>query len=523
MNPFSQSTVKSVVVVGGGAAGWLTASILAAHSQSYGSAFSVTLIESPDIAMLGVGEGTWPTMRNTLRKIGINEDTFMVECLASFKQGSEFRQWVTGGQSDHYYHPFSLPHGFFDADTAGWWLSQTQKKPYAEQFSTQPTLCQWHKAPKQIQTPAYAAVANYGYHLDASRFADLLKRHGVATLGINHIVDHVDNIESANNGDISAVCGRTSGPVHGDLFIDCSGFNARLIGQHYGVELSPVRSVLRNNTALAVQASYQDSSSSIASATISTAQEAGWIWDIGLWHRKGVGYVFDGDACDDDTALAALMHYINQDSRVKPVKEGDVRKIQFTPGYRKVIWQQNCVAVGTSAGFIEPLEASALMLIETTANAVCEQIGAGQCVMQLAAKHVNQSMNQRWERIIDFLKLHYVLSQRQDTPYWRYMSDITTASEQLQHWLAMWQYRVPLMSDFTYADELFPAASYLYVLYGMGYNSTLTHATATHPQVQQAKQFTEQVQQLSKQQLSGLPGNRELLAQIRQRAASVAG
>ena len=178
--------VENIVIVGGGSAGWLTAGLLAAefHNSSNHN-FSVTLVESPEIKTLGVGEGTWPTMRETLRRIGVSENEFLVKCSASFKQASKFVNWRTENGNDSYYHPFMLPQGFSQTDVAGTWQSLSPDKGFARTVTPQPVICDLNLAPKQLATPEYAGVLNYGYHLDAGKFSEFLKDHCTNKLGVN--------------------------------------------------------------------------------------------------------------------------------------------------------------------------------------------------------------------------------------------------------------------------------------------------------------------------------------------------
>jgi 2-polyprenyl-6-methoxyphenol hydroxylase-like FAD-dependent oxidoreductase len=167
--------VKRLVIIGGGSAGWLTAGVIAAeHRAKEGAGLEVTLLESPDIAPIGVGEGTWPTMRDTLRKIGVSEADFLRNCDASFKQGSKFDRWVSGREHDYYFHPFVLPQGYLETNLVAGWMKRHGTTPFADLVSFQPHLCAQGKAPKQAITPEYAAVANYAYHLDAGKFGTFL-------------------------------------------------------------------------------------------------------------------------------------------------------------------------------------------------------------------------------------------------------------------------------------------------------------------------------------------------------------
>jgi tryptophan 7-halogenase len=289
----SSKPLEKVVIVGGGSAGWLTAALVAAaHQTSAGPALKVTLIESPDVAPVGVGEGTWPSMRETLHRIGVFENDFFCACDASFKQGSLFVGWVDGSDDDAYYHPFELPHGYGETNLAASWQRQHGAVPFADLVSVQPHLCRAGKAPKQATTPEFAAVANYGYHLDAAKFGLFLRRHCTEKLGVIHVPDHVVAVHAHDDGDIASVQTKLGGAIEGDLFIDCSGSQALLLGKHYGVPLLPQKHILFNDRACVVQLGYPEPTSPIASQTKSTAQEAGWIWDIGLPIRRGIGHVY---------------------------------------------------------------------------------------------------------------------------------------------------------------------------------------------------------------------------------------
>lgn len=520
----THNPVQSIVVAGGGAAGWLTAAIIAAeHNVKNNPSISVTLVESPDVKILGVGEGTWPTMRDTLRKIGIDEFTFITSCDASFKQGTRFVNWrelPQHSQVDVYDHPFSLPAGFFDGDVGAWWILNQSKAVFSQAVSTQSALCDASKAPKQAQTPPYAAVANYGYHLDANKFATLLKAHSINVLGVKYIKDHIKGVTTDNHNNITALqCKNTV--LKGDIFIDCTGFAATLINGHYQSPLTSVSHGLKNNSAMAVQAPYINDDVDIASATLSTAHENGWIWDIGLPHRKGVGCVYSSEFCSDEKAANTLLSYLESCTKTQKISKDAVRKISFSPGYRKRAWVNNCVAVGTSAGFVEPLEASALVMVELSAQFIAQNLPPHTGLLHAVSTQFNLHFSRRWERIVDFLKLHYVLSGRDDSPYWRHMTDMNTASEQLNNWLEQWIYRPVSAGDFAYADELFPAASYMYVLYGMRpvHRFVLNKMRYPDSVLTSTQRAVMQNEHKLQQQLAALPSNRALINSIRQRTA----
>lgn len=503
--------VKKIVIVGGGSAGWLTAGILAAeHLAHTPDGVQVTLIESANIPTIGVGEGTWPTMRDTLNSIGIDESEFITCCDASFKQGSQFVNWRRDDSPESYYHPFMAPHGFGQSNQVNFWHQYGVDRPFAHALSAQPHLCDAGKAPKQFQTPSYAMVANYGYHLDAGKFTQLLTRHCTTKLGVEHILDDVTQVIGDKSGSISAIDTKAHGQLEADLFIDCSGSKALLIGEHYQIPLKAQKSILFNDSAIAVQVPYENPNTPIASHTISTAHNNGWIWDIGLPTRRGIGCVYAQDMCTAEQAQHVLIDYLSKRVKSTQLDTLDFRALKYTPGYRETLWHHNCVAVGMSAGFIEPLEASALALVELSAKMIAKELPANTAIMAITAKRFNQRFNYRWERIIEFLKLHYVLSER-TSDYWQAHRQIESIPERLTELLALWQYQAPSYNDFTEIEEVFPAASYQYVLYGMGFRSQLpvTHNRYTNHQLSQ--KLVMENQQLIQKYLAGLPTNRELI------------
>lgn len=517
--------IKTVVVVGGGAAGWITAGRIAAHhnvaanranpdtTPNATSGIKVILVESPNVPIIGVGEGTWPTMRNTLIQLGISETDFMRECSASFKQGAKFTKWVTGEEADFYYHPLMLPQGFTKGNLAPYWQMQQADigKSFSDAVCFQEALCEHGLAPKTIRTPEFSAVANYAYHLDAGKFAQLLQRQCTEKLGVEHILGDVIEVQSAANGDVSAVVTQQHGAIQGDLFVDCTGFKSLLLGEHLGVPFKACDDVLFIDNALAVQVPYESENAPIASHTISTGQAAGWIWDIGLQNRRGVGYVYSSNHTTEAAAMDALATYVGPQ-----FNDLSVRNIPIKSGHREQFWKNNVVAVGLAAGFLEPLEASALVLIELSAEMIAQQLPARREVMNIVAKRFNDTFLYRWDRIIDFLKLHYVLTKRTDSSFWVDNTDPTSIPDSLKELLQLWRYHPPYDYDFTSNNEVFPAASYQYVLYGMGFESDLSHIQHTLNNLPfSAEQFALNQKNIA-QALSQLPDHRELLNKIQE-------
>ena len=506
--------VKKIVIVGGGTAGWITAGVIAStHTRDADDGLEITLVESPNIPQIGVGEGTWPSMRDTLRKMGVSETEFIRECSVGFKQGAWFANWRTNQPGEGYYHPLMLPQGFLQGNLVPEWSRREGEfESFAHAVSTQADICDSGLAPKQFATPEFAAVQNYAYHLDAGAYSGFLQRHCTEKLGVKHVLADVVDVVSAENGDISAVTTEQAGDIEGDLFVDCTGFRSRLLGEHYKVGFRDLNHILFIDKALAVQVPYLEPNDPIACHTISTGQTAGWIWDIGLYNRRGVGHVYSSNHTTEDAATDELEQYLKQSGH--DLKTASVRKIDIRSGHRERFWERNCVAVGLSAGFLEPLEASALVLIELSSRMIAEQMPVDRAAMDIVAKRFNRKFRYRWDRIVDFLKLHYVLTERSDSDFWVDNLQADSIPESLMELLELWKYQPPFHDDFDQKDEVFPSASYQYVLYGMHFSTIESHlGTSSSAKRFADMQFAQKGELTSKLQ-AGLPHHRELLDHI---------
>lgn len=510
--------IRRVVVVGGGSAGWITAGLLAAeHSE-----LSICLIESPSVPIIGVGEGTWPSMRRTLQRLGLSEADFVHDCDASFKQGTWFRDWSSQGDSG-YLHPFSLPTEFSSLNLANYWLMLEQSGAFADFVTPQADVVRASLAPKQCDTPDFAFNVNYGYHFDAGKFAQVLKRHVTENLGVEYVSAHITGVERSEDGDIARLI-LDDGALVGDLFVDCSGQQSLLLGQQMGVALVAADNVLFNDRALAVQVPYENPETMIASTTHSTAQEAGWIWDIGLQSRRGLGYVHSAAHTTPEQAYTALSQYIERTSPAINIESLSFRELKFVPGYRKTFWDRNCVAVGLSAGFIEPLEASALALVEQSANILSDHFPSTRQIMDVVSKRFNEKMHYHWQSIIEFLKLHYVLSQRQDSEYWADNRNPNSCPESLTEKLLLWQQQAPWHDDAPRIDELFPSASYQYVLYGMRQQKNHGRQSSSRlaRDLAKAQGAVKMTRERGSQLRAALPSNRDLIRSMSERAGNAA-
>jgi len=504
-----QRSIGSILIVGGGTAGWLSAAYLAARlPRITPQPPSITLIEARNIPTIGVGEGTWPTIRTTLETIGIGEEEFLTACDASFKQGSRFDGWVSGNPSDRYLHPFTPPPAAAPAELVAAWAAQGDGGSFAEAMTAQARVCAADLAPRQPAMPDYGGALNYAYHLDATKLAALLASHAVNRLGVRHVADEVIGVRRDDAGGIAAVRTKEHGELEADLVIDCSGHSAILIAKELESEWCDLGASLFNDRAIALQLPV-NRGSPIASQTIGTAHRAGWLWDIGLPTRRGVGCVYSSNFLSDDEAMAELAAYVARDGTAADIASLSPRLLKFPTGHRRQFWKGNCVAIGLSAGFIEPLEASAIVLIELSLQALADNFPASRETLPIHAERFNRLFTVRWSRIADFLKLHYVLSRREE-PYWRAHRDPATISDELRDLLLLWRDQPPSAYDFPLAEEMFPAASYQYVYYGM----TGTPPAAARGAAGEAGPLLAQVREKGRTLAAALPSNRSYLDRL---------
>ena len=511
--------IKNVLIVGGGTAGWLTAAFLARTlGTSAPEGVRITLVESSDIGIIGVGEATFPSIRGTLAAIGIDEARFVRESNATFKQGIKYVDWVRprgASGADHYFHPFSQPSQRPGGpDLLPYWLlgAAGPGTAFAEAATMQKRIADASRAPKRVSDGDFLGPMNYAYHFDAGRFAALLATHA-KSLGVVHTVATVERVELDAEGAIAAVVTREAGALSADLYIDCTGFRAALIEGALGSPLRAMNDVLFADRALALQVPYPRPDTPIASYTIATAQEAGWTWDIGLQERRGVGYVYSSRHTDDARAEEVLRQHIGPASETL-----SPRLLKLRVGYREMQWVKNCVSVGLSGGFIEPLESSGIGLIETAAYLIGYLFPFNGDTAPVA-RVFNDLMKQRYQRIFDFVKLHYCLTQRTDTPFWIDNAEARSVPDSLRERLAMWRCRPPHRMDFITDVEMYPPSSWQYVLYGMEYATDLGASRAAYPRFVDAQREFAMIRQVSQHALADLPAHRALVEQLCAKAA----
>lgn len=503
---------RNILIVGGGTAGWLCAAYLAkALALADNPHLTITLLDSPDIGIVGVGEGTFPTIRETLRFLEIDERKFVRQSSATFKQGILFSDWLQeprGDKRHRFFHPFEAP--FYSEETSlvpYWLLQEGQTRPaFAEAVTIQNRVAGAQRGPKRPGEPDFDGPLNYAYHVDAACLAQLLADRGLE-LGVKHLSGELAHAELAADQRIDRVILKDGREVSADFYIDCSGFRAELIGRALGSPYRSVRGTLFADRAAACKVPYDNPGAPIESYTLANAHEGGWTWDIGLANGRGIGCVYSSDHLADERALAILRDYLGA-----RFDEGSVRLLSFETGYRDRQWIGNCVAVGLSAGFLEPLEATGLVLIEAAVGMIAE-LFPHHGPIDAPARRFNQLMSARFENIVKFLKLHYCLSKRGEA-FWRENADAATIPDDLQELLRQWRYRPPSRFDFILDVETFAFFNYQYILYGMEFQTDLSAGQADFPNVAAAQRLFARIRALSEQAARDLPSHRELVSEL---------
>lgn len=511
----SQSNlIKKIVIVGGGTAGWLAANHLAKNLlTSENNGVEITLVESANIPTIGVGEGTVPMMRQSLQHLGISETEFILECDATFKQGIKFVDWTKNpiaNKPNYYHHVFDYPQTS-DIDLTAYWLKNIQQsgRSYVDTLSIQGKICDAGLAPKLITTPEFQGAASYGYHLDANKFSALLAKNAVNKLGIKHIKADVKDINQHENGEIKSLITEKHGEISADFFVDCTGFKSLLLGEKLNVPFKDKSGNLFVDHAVAIQVPYEEENAPIASHTISTALKNGWVWDIGLKERRGIGHVYSSAYVTHEQAEQELRDYIG------PIADGaNSRLISMNIGYREKFWHKNCVALGLAQGFVEPLEATGLLVFDATAKMLAEQFPSSKLDMPLIAKQFNERVAISWDNVIDFVKAHYCLSKRDDSEFWLDNRAESSIPDSLKERLARWKHQPPNAYDFASKFDIFNLENYQYILYGMDFDTDMTNFSNRMSQDDKAQNIFDDIQRQTDLAVSKLPKHRDLIDKI---------
>ncbi|MEJ7731397.1 MAG: tryptophan halogenase family protein [Polyangiaceae bacterium] len=515
-----------VLIAGGGTAGWMTASYI---KRVFGERVKVTLVESPRIGTIGVGEATFSTLKLFFDRLGLPETDWLVKVNGSYKLAIRFQDWTT--ERGHFYHPFERMPYVGGAYLPEWWQKLS---PRGEAFDYScfitPHLCDAQRAPRfldgtllqsDLADHVYPDQLNpdsslethrvqcpYGYHFDAGLLAAYLRDYAVAR-GVTHIGDDIVSVEKTDSGDIAAVVTREHGRLAADLFVDCSGFRALLIGDAMEEPFISYKDSLFCDAAVAMQVPSEPDVDGIAPYTTAHAQDAGWIWRIPLYSRDGSGYVYSSRHIDAAEAERTLRSY--HGARAEGI---EARHIKMRVGRHERVWVRNCMAIGLCAGFVEPLESTTIFFIQQAIEELCANFPSP--AMEPALRdRVNKSLSDCVDGVRDFLVLHYFASDRSDTPFWRDVQTKLVVPEHLRESLRLWQDRLPTPRTVNHAYHGFDAYSWTTILLGLHKLTGQSPPALSYLDPTPAQQAFEDVAYRAKKAVADLPSVYEYLTAMR--------
>lgn len=414
---------RSVIILGGGTAGWMTANLLHRRWSRHGT--RVSLIESKDIGIIGVGEGSTPQLKAFFDEIGVAEAEWMPRCNATYKAGIEFSGWSGRQGFERYFHPFPTD---VDGFTQGKFFYSTRARRAGRDVPAHPDL---FYVPTRIARaglaplpkPNFPFFVSYGYHFDAHLIGAFLRELGTGR-GIEHIEARIASVSLGDDGLVDSLLADDGRKFEADFFVDASGFRAAIIEGALKERHLSFAANLFNDRAVVVPTPH--GTGPLHACTRSTAMSAGWIWNIPLTNRIGNGYVYSSRYLDPDDAAAELRNHLSLG------EDAEVRQLHMKCGRIERSWVENCLAVGLAQGFLEPLEATALHIVLATVNSFLDAWEDDQ------RDAFNEAIARRYEGIRDYLVCHYRTAQRSDTDYWRAATSLDALSDSLKGLITAW-------------------------------------------------------------------------------------
>lgn len=422
---------QHIVILGGGTAGWMTACLIAHHWR--GRSVRVTLVESPEIGIVGVGEGSTPQLKHFFDTLGIGEDAWMPACDATYKLGIEFGGWSDRAGYERYFHPFptaldghTAPQFFYNARAR---RTGRDVDAHPDRFLLPVRLAAAHRAPQPDRN--FPFEVSYGYHFDAHKVGLFLAAHATRALGVVHLQRRIATVERGPTGDVAALLDVDGDRVAGDFFIDSSGFRGMILDA-LGVPFVSYADALFNDRAVVMPTAHTPGAP-IPSQTRATALSAGWAWHIPLTSRSGNGYVYSSRHLTETQAEAELRTHLGVGNL------GAARHLKMRVGRVRATWSHNALAVGLAQGFLEPLEATALHLVIATVEAFCAMIDQGGATPEVRTAF-NARIAARYDGVRDYIVAHYRLNQRRDDPtgYWGEARAVDALSDDLKMLMSAW-------------------------------------------------------------------------------------
>jgi len=504
--PMADPKPIKVVVLGGGTAGWMSA---AALQRLLGGLVEVTLVESEDIGIVGVGEATLPHIRGFVERLGIDEAAFMKATHATYKLGIDFRDFGRIGES--YIHPF----GSFGEEVAGvgfhhYWLDlarQGRAEPLGRySLAVEAALANRFKPP--AEDASLASTYGYAYQFDATLFGPFMRDFGIG-IGVERIEGKVIEVRrNPASGDVTALALEGGREIVGDLFVDCSGFRSIMLGQALGEEWEDWSPWLPCDRAAAMPCAHI--TEEIEPYTRATALAAGWQWRIPLQHRIGNGYVFSSAFISEDEACSALV------GNVEGEKLADPRVLRFRAGRRKRSWSHNVIAVGLASGFLEPLESTSIYLTQMAITYLIELFPQDGAIDSRDRDEFNRLVDMEYDRVRDFLILHYHATTRDDSEFWNHVRTMQVP-DTLAGKMALWRDTARVEK---YGEGLFYDASWIAVYVGQGFLPRKHDPRTALPDPARVQRALDALRQAIGAEVAAMPGHCDFLTARAERLAA---
>lgn len=501
-NNYEEDLPKRIVIVGGGATGWMAAVLLGRCFSSLG--VKVTVIEPPGKRGIGVGEATIPSILRLLDNLGVEEKEFMVACDATYKLGIQFSDWLQVDRD--YWHPFGVCGARIDGkDLFHYWFAERSQKrvlrPY-HSYSLHWGACLASKSPHLFGgLSPITQTRSYAFHMDAVRLADWLQSNATEKYGVEHLTDTVEGFSPNGRGGIAQLRLASGRSIPAELFLDCTGFQSQLIQQFLGVEFMDWSSELLCDRAVAIRTAASRSPSPYTRAT---ALEAGWYWSIPLCSRMGLGYVYSSKHIDDERALQQLTS-TTVSAGHPPLENSEPLFLKLRVGRLKEFWKGNVIALGLASGFIEPLESTGIHLTQVAIELLLDYLPDRRSNESLKAVY-NQRMGSLYDEVKDFVQLHYLLSKREE-PFWRDARQAPLSAPLTA--------RLELYDECGWIDGLksdgFQETSYYHILTGNGRLPRRPASLSLANDPNRTQEVLQQILQQNESMLAQLPAHREML------------
>ena len=505
--------ITSVIIAGGGSAGWMSAIYLNRVFQRLSSPIKITVIEPENIPTIGVGEATVPMIRQFFQSLGIPEVELMIKTDATLKSGIKFVDWIDEGDGG-YYHPFEAP-VFSDGITIGeHWLAKAHSNTgssssFAHDTGIVASLCDANKILKPLSATNYDGPLSYAYHLDATKVALHLKSLALQA-GVVCVSDEITTVEVSETESIASLQTKKSGNLKADFYIDCTGFASLLMGAISDNDENFVsyKDELLCDSAVTLQTpARSNQTGELRSYTTATAKSSGWIWEIDLPTRTGNGYVYSSQHCDKEAAEEELAKHLGLERSSQSFNH-----LKFKVGRRKQFWKNNCLTIGLSSGFLEPLESTGLQFIEMGLRIFFDFLPT-QDVSKSLIRRYNATIAEMYDDTKDFIALHYILSSRKDSQFWTDIQKIKM-SQNLKERLALWKGKYPSSIDFP-LHAMFNHVNYLYILLGMKRFDLVGGARVESINMQSSDRILEDMQNIAQNAVKTSISHEEFIERIR--------